>query len=42
MLNRSTNVALAYNIQIDEIKVLQIHDEASIYRSFYNTANKEI
>ncbi len=33
---------LSQNIKIDEIKVLQIHDEASIYRSFYDTANKEI
>ena len=35
MFNRRTNVALAGNIQIDEIKVLQKYHETFIHRSFY-------
>ena len=41
MFNSITIVALAGNTNIDEIKVLQIHDEAYIYRSFYNYSPKK-
>ena len=35
MFNRRTNVALAGNTKIDEIKVLQKYHETFIHRSFY-------